>query len=81
MLRSTLYRLNRDTISLESLGLHKVLIRIPQDTVIEVLALRLGPEGRQMARVFWQGKTLEVFAEDIERRGEVVRSALAAVGS
>jgi hypothetical protein len=25
-----------------------------------------------MARVLWEGKTLEMFAEDIERRGEAI---------
>ena len=25
-----------------------------------------------MARAFWEGKTLELFAEDIERRGEAI---------
>jgi hypothetical protein len=72
MLSSKLYRLNRDTIALEAVGERRQLVRVPEGGVIEVLKVRLGPEGRQMARVFWEGRTLEMFAEDIERRGEVI---------
>ena len=72
MLRSTLYRLCRDTVSLETIGSRKRIVRIPKDAVIEVLRLGRGPEGRPMARAFWEGKTLELFAEDIERRGEAI---------
>ena len=72
MLSCRLYRLNRDTISLETVGERRHLARVPEGAVIEVLKVRLGPEGRQMARVFWEGRTLEMFAEDIERRGEAI---------
>jgi hypothetical protein len=72
MLSGTLYRLSRDTISLEATGRRKQLVRVPEGAVIEVLKLRRGPEGRQMAEVRWAGKTLEMFAEDIERRGEAI---------
>jgi len=72
MLRGTLYRLSRDTISLEATGKRKQLVRVPEGAVIEVLKLLRGPEGRQMAEVLWAGKTLEMFAEDIERRGEAI---------
>jgi hypothetical protein len=72
MLSSTFYRLYRDTASLETIGSRKHIVRVPEDAVIEVLKVRRGPEGRQMACVFWEGKTLEMFAEDIEQRGEAV---------
>jgi hypothetical protein len=72
MLSGTLYRLSRDTISLEATGRRKQLVRVPEGAVIEVLKLLRGPEGRQMAEVLWTGKTLEMFAEDIERRGEAI---------
>jgi len=75
---SKLYRLSRDTVSLETIGSRKQIVRIPKDAVIEVLKVLNGPEGRPMARVFWEGKTLEVFAEDIERRGEAVVAQAAA---
>lgn len=78
MLSSTLYRLNRDTISLETCGERRQLVRVPQGAVIEMLKLLLGPEGRQMARVFWEGKTLEMFAEDIEQRGKMLLTQTAA---
>jgi hypothetical protein len=72
MLSSTLYRLSRDTVSLETRGSRKQIVRVPQDAVIEVLKVRNGQEGRPMAEVRWLGKTLEMFAEDIERRGEAI---------
>ena len=77
MFSSTLYRLNRDTVSLETVGARKQIVRIPADAVIEVLKVRNGPEGRQMAKVRWSGKTLEMFAEDIERRGEAILTSTA----
>ena len=72
MLSSTLYRLSRDTISLETTGSRKQLVRVPGDAVIEVLNVRNGREGRPMAEVRWSGRILEMFAEDIERRGEAI---------
>ena len=72
MLRSTLYRLSRDTVSLETNGSQKRIVRIPQNAVIEVFKARQGPEGKPMSRVFWEGKTLEMFTEDIQSRGEVI---------
>jgi hypothetical protein len=74
MLSSTLYRLSRDTVSLETVGSRKQIVRIPRDAVIEVQRTWRGPEGRPMTRVFWEGKTLEMFAEDIELRGEAIRT-------
>ena len=70
MLRGELFRLSRDTVSLEATGRRKQLVRLPEGAVIEVLKIGPGPEGRPMAEVRWLDKTLEMFAEDIERRGE-----------
>jgi len=72
MLSGTLYRLSRDTVSLEATGRRKQLVRVPEGAVIEVLKVRPGLEGRPMAEVGWLGKTLEMFAEDIEQRGEAI---------
>ena len=72
MLSSRLYRLNRDTVSLETVGSRKQIVRVHKDSVVEVLNIRNGPEGRPMAQVRWLGKLLEMFAEDIERRGEAI---------
>jgi hypothetical protein len=72
MLSSTLYRLSRDTVSLEAAGSRKQIVRIPKDAVVDVLKVRNGPECRPMAEVRWLGRTLEMFAEDIERRGEAI---------
>jgi hypothetical protein len=72
MLSSALYRLSRDTISLETRGDRRELVRVPEGAVIEVLKVRPGPDGSPMAQVLWLGKTLEMFAEDVERRGEAI---------
>jgi hypothetical protein len=80
MLSRTFYRLSRETVSLETIGTRKQIVRIPEDAVVEVLQVELGPEHRQMARVFWEGKTLEMFAEDIERRGEAILTHAATNG-
>jgi len=72
-----LYRLSRETVSLEHTGSRKQIVKIPGDAIIEVLRVRLGPEGNQMAIVRWEDKTLEMFAVDIERRGEAIRTQTA----
>ena len=45
MLSSALYRLDRDTVSLETIGPRKQIVRVPKDAVVEVLELEIGPEG------------------------------------
>ena len=72
MLSSKMYRLDQDTVSLETIGSRKQIVRLRKDAVVQVLNVGLGPEGRQMARVLWEGKTLEMFAEDIEQRGKAI---------
>ena len=72
MLSGKLFRLSRDTVSLEATGARRQVVRVPEDAVIEVVRLRPGLEGRKMAEVRWLGKTLEMFVEDIERRGEAI---------
>jgi len=74
MLSSTLYRLSRDTVSLETIGPRKQIVRVPGDAIIEVVRVRNGPEGSPIGEVRWSGKALEMFAEDIERRGEAIRA-------
>ena len=74
MSSSTLYRRSRDTVSLETIGSRKQIVRVPGDAIIEVLKVRNGPDGSPMAEVRWSGKALEIFAEDIERRGEAIRA-------
>jgi hypothetical protein len=74
MLSSTLYRLSRETVSLEASGSHRQIVRVPEGAVIEVLRVLPGSERTQMAEVVWQGKTLEMFVVDIERRGEVIQT-------
>lgn len=72
MLSGTLYRLGRDTISVEAISGRKQVVRIPEGAVVEVLKASPGLGGRLMAEVRWEGKTLEMFAVDIERRGEAI---------
>ena len=72
MLNGRLYRLGRDTISLEATGERRCLVRVPEGAVIEVVQVLPGPAGRPMAEVRWLGKTVQMFAEDVERRGEAI---------
>jgi len=72
MLSRTLYRLNLDTVSLETVGSRKQIVRVPGHSILEVLSVRNDPQGVAMAEVRWTDKILEMFAEDIERRGEAL---------
>jgi hypothetical protein len=72
MLSRSFYRLTRETVSLETIGSRKRIVRIPKDAVLEVLSVRNGPEGHPMAEVRWLGTPLEMFAVDLERRDEAI---------
>ena len=71
MLSGKLFRLNRDTMSVQVEGDHRHLVMVPEGAVIRVLP---GPEDRRTIDVLWQGHTLEMFAVDIQQRGEEVRT-------
>ena len=69
MLSGKLYRLNRETMSVQADGEHRHFVMLPEGAVIRVLA---APEDRPTVDVLWQDQALEMFAEDIRRRGEEV---------
>ena len=69
MLSGKLFRLNRETISVQAQGEHRHLVMVPEGAVITVLP---GSEDRRTVDVLWEGQALEMFAEDIRKRGKEV---------
>ena len=69
MLSGRLFRLNRDTMSVQAEGERRHLVMVPEGAIIRVLP---GPEDRSTVDVLWQGQALEMFAEDIRKRGKEV---------
>jgi hypothetical protein len=74
MTRGKRYRIKTATIALapDAKG-RKFVITIPEGGVVEVVD---GPiEGSQSLNVQWEGRTCEMFAQDLCKRGEEVRGA------
>ncbi len=69
MLSGKLFRLNRETISVQASGEHRHLVMVPEGAVIRVLP---GREDGPTVDVLWEGDALEMFAEDIRQRGTEV---------
>ena len=58
-----------DTIAIETIREKRVAIQVPASSVITV---RSGPrpDDSRMLDVYWDGRTLVMFADDIQHRGE-----------
>lgn len=69
MLSGKLFRLNRETMSVQANGENRHFVMVPEGSVIRVLS---GFEDRRTVNVLWQNQALEMFAEDIRQRGEEV---------
>ena len=67
MLTGKRFRLERETLSVESIDGKRTAVTVPTDAIIEVLS---GPKNREgLVKVSWDGRTLQMFAVDVDARG------------
>jgi hypothetical protein len=67
------FRLKKDILGIESSNYERVAISVPTGQLLRVLS-GPRPDDRRMVDVLWGDRTLVVFTEDLERRGEEVLS-------
>jgi len=65
------FRLKQETIAIETLGEVRTVVMVPSSEVVTVLRGPT-PDDKRMVDVRWNNRTLVMFAEDIQRRGEEV---------
>jgi hypothetical protein len=65
------FKLRRETLGIESQDGDRVAVRVPSDSIVEVIS---GPteHDMRMVQVHWKGRALVMFAEDIRQRGEEI---------
>jgi hypothetical protein len=62
-------RLTRNTIGIESVADRLIVVTVPKDAIIELMA---GPADNNKVALIWEGKALTMFAEDVRERGEEI---------
>ena len=68
MLSGKQFRLGRATVALEAIGGTRSLVTVPKGAIIRVTSGPPGP-GVGTVGVLWEGRTLAMFAVDVEQRG------------
>jgi hypothetical protein len=76
MLSGKRFRLNEETIGVETWGRKRLATLVPAGSVITV-ASGPNPEDTRMVDVLWDGRKISMFAVDIENRGEQVANTSA----
>ena len=75
MLTGKRFRLMIETLAIETASDGKrITVAVPGGEVVRVLSAPR-PDDRRMVDVLWDRRALVMFAEDIERRGELVQAA------
>ncbi len=74
MLTGRRFIISKATVALEATNGTRSLLTLPQGAIIEVTS---GPAGQGIGTVpvTWEGRTLAMFAVDIEKRGIAVAEA------
>ena len=70
------FRLNRETISIETIGEVRRVVMVPSGEVVTVLRGPT-PDDKRLVDVRWIDRTLVMFAEDIRDRGDEVKEQTA----
>ena len=67
------FRLNSETLAIEEVGGKYLAITIPQNAVVLVIS---GPASlnTRMVDAEWESRRIAMFTEDIQRRGQEVKS-------
>jgi hypothetical protein len=64
------YRLDRQTLGINSQGEQRISLFIPKGAIVTVID---GPlNGSRMVDVKWETQTIMIFVEDLRRRGTIV---------
>jgi hypothetical protein len=71
MLTGKRFRLKEATLAIDSNGERKIAITVPVGEIVEVIR-GPRPDDKRMLDVRWNGRTLVMFAEDVENRGEKI---------
>jgi len=67
MLTGKKFRLERATLSVESIDGKRTAVTVPSGAVIKVIS---GPKnGDGLVNISWEGRTLQMFAVDVDVRG------------
>jgi hypothetical protein len=75
MLSGKQFRLKADTIAIETHGDgRRAAITIPSGATVRILS-GPRPDDRRMVDALWERRTVVMFAEDIQTRGEEVNAA------
>jgi hypothetical protein len=72
MLAGKRFRLNSDTVAIETHGDKPIAITIPSSEVVEVIWDPL-PTDARMAGIRWNGRLLVMFTADVEGHGEEIK--------
>ncbi len=67
------YRLKDATLGIEALDGRRSAVMVPAGEIVRVLS-GPRPDDRRMVDVLWGERTLVMFTEDIDSRGEEVRA-------
>lgn len=76
MLTGKHFRLKVPTIGLALIDDRRVAVPIPADSIVTV-ASGPSPNDMRMVDVLWEGQTLVMFAEDVQKRGEEITTKTA----
>jgi hypothetical protein len=71
MLTGKHFRLKVQTLGLALIGDKRVAVPIPAGSIV-VVASGPRPHDMRMIDVLWEGQSLVMFAEDVQKRGEEV---------
>jgi hypothetical protein len=74
MLSGKRFRLKEETIAIKTIGGKRVAIQVPAGSVVTVKS-GPRPDDTRMVDVYWDGGTVVMFADDIQKRGEQVAEA------
>ena len=74
MLRGKRFRLNAETVAIETIGDKRCAMRVPAGSVITVTS-GPAPEGGRFVEVQWDGHEIVMFADDVQRPGEQVSAS------
>jgi len=70
------FRLKVDTIAIETIGENREGIHVPAGSIITVKS-GPRPDDSRMVDVYWDGRNMVMFAEDLQKRGELISEASA----
>jgi hypothetical protein len=65
------FRLKTSTLGIETIDCHRTAVEVPANEIVTVLS-GPRPDDRRMIDVSWDERTLVMFAEDIQERGQEI---------